>query len=320
MARMGDSQHDATPLHTEMMAPELCTAITQHYDIALQPVRRLTDGEECETWLTASDNDPLVVRLSPAWRSPDQLAQTHAFMLALQSHLPIVVAPLRATDGTTFFLYHGRLVGLFPFVEGQHLIREEPAHRAAAARLLADLHRTALAVSPAVSRPQRHLMGAAYLSRVEDPGTLSDPELDAWHATLLEQSGAFTCGMIHGDYYRRNLLARGDIIVAVLDWDNAHPDFLMQEVASSTWEFCKNASGDDWYPERVRAFLQTYREAGGPCQAQEYASLLPFIRWRLREEIRYNLAMKADGLLWEPEYVEKISRAFQRFRNYTLAF
>lgn len=120
-------------------------------------------------------------------------------------------------------------------------------------------------------------------------------------------------------YHRLNLLARDDTIVAVLDWDNAHPDFLMQEVAWSTWEFCKNADNDNWYPERAGAFLQTYREAGGPCKAEEYASLLPFIRWRLREEVRYNLVMEAKGEFWDSEYVEATLRAFQRFRNYILA-
>ena len=107
--------------------------------------------------------------------------------------------------------------------------------------------------------------------------------------------------------------------MAVLDWDNAHPDFLMQEVAWSTWEFCKTADDDDWYPERVDAFLQAYREAGGPCKMEEYSSFVSFIRWRLREEVRYNLTMEANGEFWEPEYVEVTLQAFRHLRNVTFA-
>ena len=301
------------------MAPELCTMIAQHYRIVVQPVCQLDGGEECEIWRVASEVGSLVVRISPDWRSLDRLRQTHRLLLSLQSRLPVVVAPLKARDKTTFFLYRGQYVVLFPYREGQHMDRENPAHRLAAARLLAALHRATAKIS--YSHIQRHVREAPDLPGVEDAVELSDPELDAWHAALLSEPATYTCGIIHGDYYRRNILVQDDIIVAVLDWDDAHPDFLMQEVAYSTWEFCKTAEGDDWYPERAQAFLRAYREAGGPCRTEEYASVLPFIRWRLREEIRYNLAAKAAGLpWWDDEYVEAISRAFQRLRNATFVF
>ena len=65
--------------------------------------------------------------------------------------------------------------------------------------------------------------------------------------------------------------------------------------------------------------MQAYRAAGGPCHEDEYSLLLPFIRWRLREEVRYNLAAAAVGERWDPEYVDKEVHAFQRLRGHTFA-
>jgi len=317
---MEDTQQGEERVHPPVMTPALCTAIANRYHLSLSPARRLSGGEECEIWLTTSDDVPLIVRISPGQRSLVQLGWTHTLMLSLRPLLPVVVAPLRATDGSTLFLYDGRPVALFPFVEGTPLDRELPAQRHAAARLLARLHSVMLADSTVPSQPQRYLTETAHLPRLEDPEALIDPEFDAWHAALLQQPAALTCGPIHGDYYRRNLLVRDGMITAVIDWDNAHPDFLMQEVAWSTWEFCQTASGDDLHHDRARAFVEAYRDAGGPCKAEEFALLIPFIRWRLREEIRFNLAAAAAGHDWDPEYVDEELRAFERLRgrNFTL--
>jgi Ser/Thr protein kinase RdoA (MazF antagonist) len=302
------------------MTPALCAAIVNRYHLSLSPARRLSGGEECEIWLAASNDGPFIVRISPGQRSLAQLGWTHTLMLSLWPLVPVVVAPLRAIDGSTLFLYNGRPVALFPFVEGTPLDREQPAQRHAAAELLARLHRAMLADSAAPSQPQRYLTETSHLPRLEDPEALIDPEFDAWHATLLQQPAALTCGPIHGDYYRRNLLVRDGMIKAVIDWDNAHHDFLMQEVAWSTWEFCQIASGDDLHLEHARAFVQDYRDAGGPCKAEEYALLIPFIRWRLREEIRFNLAAAAAGQSWDPEYVDDEFRAFERLRGLSAAW
>ncbi len=317
---MEDTQQGEERAHPPVMTPAFCAAIAKRYHLSLFPSRRLSGGEECEIWLTRSDDGPLIVRISPGQRSLAQLGWTHTLMLSLRPLVPVVVTPLRATDGSTLFLYDGRPVALFPFVEGTPLDREQPAQRHAAAELLARLHSAMLAVSAAPSQPQRYLTETSHLPRLEDPETLIDPEFDAWHLAVLQQPAALTCGPIHGDYYRRNLLVRDGMITAVIDWDNAHPDFLMQEVAWSTWEFCQTASGDDLRPDRARAFVQAYHDAGGPCKAEEFALLIPFIRWRLREEIRFNLRAAAAGHDWDPEYVNDELRAFERLRgrNFTL--
>ena len=94
----------------------------------------------------------------------------------------------------------------------------------------------------------------------------------------------------------------------------------MQEVAWSTWEMCKAATGDDWHLTCVEAFIKSYQEAGGPCKPEEYATFIPFIRWRMREEVRRHFAAVASGLPGEPEYADGMLRAFQRLRGCTITF
>src|SRR6266516_5811418 len=93
--------------HIPVMTPALCAAITNRYHLSLLPARRLSGGEECEIWLATSDDGPFIVRISPGQRSLAQLGWTHTLMLSLYSLFPVVVAPLRAIDGSTLFLYNG---------------------------------------------------------------------------------------------------------------------------------------------------------------------------------------------------------------------
>jgi Ser/Thr protein kinase RdoA (MazF antagonist) len=202
-------------------------------------------------------------------------------------------------------------------VSGKRLDRENARLRQAAARLLAQMYRALLSQMPRAAslEPEREdVEEERLLPTPPDPACLHDPDLDRWHSTLREPGAGFTVGLIHGDYYRGNLLTQGERIVAVLDWDALPPDVLMQEVAWASWEFGKTDSSDDWHLDRVQAFLQDYREAGGPCKAEEFHTIIPFVRWRLREEVHAHFAQVAAGLPGDPDYAARQVRAFERLR------
>ena len=302
--------------HQEPLADELRSVLEAHYGLRLGKTTPLFGGEEALIWQVSSSRGSLVVRMSPAHRSPARLQQVHQVLLALAPVLPPVLAPLQAPDGSTLLSYHGQAVELFPFVSGEQLDSENARLRQAAARLLAHLHTTLVPQTQrAASLARKGVVGERQSQTPLDPPGLHDPDLDRWYSTLREHPDTFTVGLIHGDYYRRNLLTQGERIVAVLDWDDLHPDFLMLEVAWASWEFGKTASSDDWHLDRVRAFLQDYREAGGPCKAEEYHTIIPFVRWRLREELRYHhFAQVAAGLPGDSDYAAKQVRAFARLR------
>lgn len=189
-----------------------------------------------------------------------------------------------------------------------------------AAAMLGRLHR-ALLRYPAPVIPV--LLGQAtvtHLPRVDDLPEIIDPALDAWHSANCSNPEPYTLGPIHGDYYRRNLLVEDERIRGIIDWDDAHIDFLMQEIAWSAWEFCKTPIGDDWYPQRAKRFFQAYLAAGGPVNPAEGASAISFIRWRLREEIRLGLATADANQPHDREYTQSEIRAFQRLKNQEINF
>jgi Ser/Thr protein kinase RdoA (MazF antagonist) len=300
----------------EPFADELRSRLEAHYGLRLGQATPLLGGEEALIWQVSSSLGSLAVRMSPAHRSPLRLQQIHHVLLILAPVLPAVLAPLPDADGSTLLSYHGQAVELFPFVNGEQLDRENARLRQAAARLLARLHTALLPQTKhAASLVRKGVVGERLGQALSDPPGLHDPDLDRWHSALREHPNAFTVGLIHGDYYPRNLLTQGGQIVAVLDWDDLHPDFLVQEVAWASWEFSKTASSDDWHLDRVQAFLSDYREAGGPCKAEEYHTIIPFVRWRLREELRYHhFAQIAAGLPGDLDYAAGQVRAFERLR------
>ncbi|HEX6109387.1 MAG TPA: phosphotransferase [Ktedonobacteraceae bacterium] len=304
-------------IHQDALPDELRNSLETHYSLRLLKATPLSRGEEALIWQVNSSVGPLVVRMSPASRSPSRLPWRHHVLLALASSLPQALAPLLAADGSTLLSYQDYSVALFPYVRGDRLDRDQAQLRRASARLLAQLHTALLP----------HLKHPAPLERkwLKEEGPqqekLRDPELDRWHERLLESVASLTIGLIHGDYYPGNLLTQGEQIVAVLDWDDLHTDLLMQEVAWACWEFGQTATSDDWHLDRVQAFLQAYREAGGPCKIEEYHTIIPFVRWRLREELRYHhFAKITAGLPSDPAYVAGQVRAFERLRAYDTSF
>jgi len=44
-----------------------------------------------------------------------------------------------------------------------------------------------------------------------------------------------------------------------------------------------------------QALIRSYREAGGLCKSEEYLAFIPFIRWRLRQELRRHFALVAHA-------------------------
>jgi Ser/Thr protein kinase RdoA (MazF antagonist) len=83
-------------------------------------------------------------------------------------------------------------------------------------------------------------------------------------------------GVVHGDYYRRNLLCRDRRIVGVIDWHEADVRPLIAEVAFAAWEM---AHDDDlrFLPDRARFFVNAYANEG-PIKSWEYESLMPWMQ------------------------------------------
>lgn len=299
--------------HTEDIPDlaDLAADVERRYDVRIvAPWQRLTGSEECDVWRLTTTRGQLVLRLSPAWRTLDELRWVHELTRFVAAHVGEVVAPMVALDGTTLFLYTDRPAALFPFVLGERLDREDAQLRESAARLLARLHLAAMQWPNLRERPT----SGDHTTREVDDALLRDADLDTWYATDYTLH-SLTRGPIHGDYYRGNLLCSKGHIVGVFDWDESRVAPVIEEVAWAAWEFGKTASGDDLDGARARAYLAAYAEAGGPWGSGDSDRVVPLIRWRLRDEIARSCAAEARGEPWDADYREQELRAFERLRG-----
>jgi Ser/Thr protein kinase RdoA (MazF antagonist) len=277
---------------------------------------QIINGDECLVWHVENDSMPLIVRVSPAWRTVAELQWVHKFTIHCGQTIPEVVAPTPARDASTLFVFDTYPVTLFPFVEGGDFNVDDLALREKAARLLVNIHKAGVHWKAKRPRPASKASKPQPLPRERYPHVFRDIEFDAWEASLPELG--LTIAPIHGDYYSRNVLATATQITGVIDWDEAHITYLMAETGWSAWEFCQNDKGDDLHDDRARHFLAAYFDEKPPCPRSEIVHAVNFMRLRLRNEAVGDLARKERGEDWDMEYTEAEMRAFNNLRGRTL--
>ncbi len=260
-------------------------------------------GDECAIWRVGD----VVVRIGPVWRTDEELRWTHDLVRHVARIVPEAIAPIAAADGSTSLRYAGHPVSLFPFIAGDVPDRTSSAAHAAGA-LLARVHG---AIARRVS-PEPSPATAGRHVREPLPRELVDADLDRWHASL--SANGSPRAAIHGDVYRRNILVRDGRIVALLDWDEAHDDFVAQEIAWTMWEFAK-VDGMRLDERLASAFLDGYVSAGQPLPAGFRTDAIGFIRWRLREELQYQLTARTHGEPFDEDYYEDELTAFALLRG-----
>lgn len=281
---------------------DLRRSIRQRYtlELAVDAVH-LDGGDECAIWRCGD----VVVRIAPSWRTDDELRFTHDLASHVSRTVPEAVAPIAAADGSTFFRFGGHPVAVFPFIAGDPFSRSLDLVRDAG-ELLARVHAANRRLRGVVLPPsQRH-------DRVPVADELRDEELVRWHDGLSTRGEPRL--VIHGDVYGRNLLVRDGRIAALLDWDEAHEDFIGQEIAWSMWEFSK-VDGVRIDEPFASAFLDGYVSAGGRLPPAFRENAIAFIRWRLRDELHVQLTARARGEAFDEEYFETELTAFTNLRG-----
>ena len=300
------------------LSEELAEEVRRRLGLTVRRSQSIYAGDEAAVWRADARDLPVVVRISPSWRTAAELDWVHDLLAFAATQLEEAVAPLAGAAGETWFLWRGRPVSIFPFVEGAALDREDPHQRGAAARLLARLHLTLREWPGLRPRPPAGPDAPASWPKTEDAPELRDATLDAWHATWRERAPSLPGGPIHGDYYRRNLLCLDGRIAGVIDWDDARFDVWVAEVAWSAWEFGKVDGGERLDARRASQFLDDYASASGRLPPDIDALFVPLIRWRLREEVRHARAAAARGLPrpdGDAEYTRRQLRAFHWLRE-----
>jgi Ser/Thr protein kinase RdoA (MazF antagonist) len=278
----------------------LADVLSSRYGIVAGALTPLTGGEACDVY-RIDGSVPAVARLSPGL-TVAELAWTVAVAGEFGAAIAEVVRPIAALDGSLAVDVDGVALSVWAFVEGARLDREDWSARAAAARLLASLHCTSPVIWPGRRPPTRsEPMPDVDLADVDDPDL--DDRLRRWRSR-----GGWPYGVVHGDFFRGNVLCHDGRITGLIDWDEARLDYVATELGWSVWEFAKDRSGDRLRADRAADFLRAYRQADGPRYPHDM--LGSFIRHRLRAEIRQSRIAAALGRPYDADYEAAEVRAF----------
>jgi Ser/Thr protein kinase RdoA (MazF antagonist) len=291
-----------------MLAENLQAEIEERYGLMLgEGSQIINGGDESDIFHFGS----IIVRVSPKWRSLNELNWVHGILRHCAKSIPEAVAPIVDKHGETVFIHEDYPISVFPFCAGKPLDAADDLAVENAARLLCRVHQALANWQGDIERPSSNGSKPIPLAPDAYPPELIDPELDRWHANLnLSQQ------IIHGDFYERNILCEGSKIIGLIDWDECYYNYLMAEIGWTAWEMCQYPDEDDIDEAKTKTFLAAYLSGNPPLPKEELIHTIPFIRWRLRSEALVSLAEAArTGNYWDMEYTEREIRVFQRLKG-----
>jgi len=289
--------------------------VEARYGLELAAGEPLGGGIESRIIKARSASGSVVIRVTPEWRSLDELTWAYELAAYAATEISEALAPLPARDGSHAFEHDGHVVSVFPFIHGTILDRTNDVERDAAARLLAQLHRVLPAWPAARPRPASRADRPTLVPNVEPPG-LVDHALDD---AVAQFSARFNPALAHGDYYRGNVRCVDHRIVALFDWDDASYWTLENELAWSVWEFAQADDDATLDLHRADRFLRTYSSYGGPVSLRDCSFVVPFIRDDIRTEIREAAAAAEAGVETDDQaYVDRSNAAFANLAAVTL--
>ncbi len=263
----------------ESVSDQLLRAVCERYGIVGRARAIAAGVSGASLWRLDSD-PPVLVRVDRYYGLPQVLGNCRIAQ-RLSRQVPEVITPILGSDQAAAFLWDGRPVSVWPFVEGDELDRHDRIQLQQAAWLLARLHR---AGAGPVDHGDRTIPGEDRAADAAD--LLPDSALDDWLRSWRAAGGrAEPRGWMHGDFFWSNILCRQGMIVGLIDWEETWCGSLIVELAWSMWEFGKSPRGDALLPDRAGEFLASYTAAGGPVEPS--SDLIPIVQERLRRDIAF---------------------------------
>jgi homoserine kinase type II len=215
-----------------------------------------------------------------------------ALLRHLQAHDFPTIAPLPRPDGAPCGTFANQPAILYPYVEGHNGCRPELDRvraMAEAAATIARLHRLteglALPHPRARSGADSRRLVRQFLAFTQERGVAPDePALAEVVARAREVAAEFGArlapverdlprGVVHHDAHCANVLFRDERLVALIDFDDACPSFLVADVAVLLENWAADARADALRPDHAAHVLRAY-ERLRPLTAAE-RDLLP---------------------------------------------
>jgi Ser/Thr protein kinase RdoA (MazF antagonist) len=211
------------------------------------------------------------------------LAWEHATSRQLSQHLPEVCAPVAARDDTTWFPAGETVAWLMPLLPGASADPARAEDRDAAATALGRLH----AAGAALDLPPHPRLPS--LPRLRWPPAEAPQALAEWASDIAEMRAWAIASVgrlaaerrpresfIHGDFFPGNVLVAAGEATGIIDWEEAHIDWLSWDLANALGTFC--FAGDELDRPAARRFLAAYRRGGGTAPREEEDMLVPLMR------------------------------------------
>jgi len=286
-------------VYTEVSFEEL-ERLLEQYDIG-QPLsfKGIAEGIENSNFYLQTDRGAFILTLYEKRVNPDDLP----FFLGLMEHLaerglncPL---PVKTRDGQSLVSLNRRHAAIVTFLTGIALRRPDAAHCAAAATVMAQLHKAqegfalsrANALGPGHWRPLAEAIHGA--DAIEDGlaamiSTSLDELVAAWPTGL-------PSGVIHADYFPDNVLFVQDKVGGVIDFYFACNDFYIYDLAIMLNSWCFELDGS-YNITKGQAVIQAYR-AARPLGEAEIAALPVLMRGAA---LRFLLTRTFDWLNRDP--------------------
>jgi Ser/Thr protein kinase RdoA (MazF antagonist) len=199
---------------------------------------RIGAGRNNEHWYVGAG---LVLRRYGPFRSDAAIGYEHAIVAQLRERGWPVAVPIPSDAGRLVVVDDGRRYSLFPRLAGRRGSPARPRQPRELGRLLGRLHRDLAAVSvagpPDAFPPVLEIPADPAWQRLD---AVDDPVLSGLIRRKLAEvrtaAGAAASGrpgvqVVHGDWHDGNILYRRGTVSGVLDFDFAHPDLPLVDVA-----------------------------------------------------------------------------------------
>jgi homoserine kinase type II len=178
-----------------------------------------------------------------------------------------VPAPRHTLDGMTSTIFCGKPTFLTPKLSGEHLAEASIEHCTAIGKVLADIHIT-------LATEDLHRDNPFSPDWMEDTLKTVAKHVTADELVLLTRiAGEYEAaqdldlpkGIIHGDLFRDNVLFEGGEVAGILDFFHACDDFLVQDIAITIIDWCRDEAGSRCTDRRL-ALIDGY------CSKRELTS------------------------------------------------
>jgi homoserine kinase type II len=199
---------------------------------------RIDAGRNNEHWYVGAG---LVLRRYSPFRSDAAIGYEHAIVGQLRERGWPVAVPIPSDAGRMVVVDDGRRYSLFPRLVGRRGSPRQPRQPRELGRLLGRLHRDLAAVSiagPPDAFPRILEMAAdpawQRLDALDDPvlnGLIRRKLAEVRTAAGSAASGRRGVQLVHGDWHDGNILYQGGTVSGILDFDFAHPDLPLVDVA-----------------------------------------------------------------------------------------